>query len=363
MTRHIVSLLVSALACLTLLCGGAMGSDAVVTSGQASLAAYPETARERALLVALDNACAVKGIEIESQSIVDMGILIDDFIKTKTNAYVEHYEILEDGGRDGMWNVKVKAWVQKGAAREEADKAILSSHVVALFPSGKGSASLRDALAEKLASFGMSVVSDAALRAQFGNKYAAIASGDMTPGPEDMRFFLASYAVLVRSDVDPCGQAGNMEAFRANATIDLIDIRTGLSVFSSNESGRIFGKDLPQALSGGRRDQFPAAVVKPVVTDFLEKAGKEFNKRTRYVDIRIKGLASKEAFDSLRDVIKTLKWVDGIQDETYGAEESSMKVLFGEKTIYLAAMLEVRNAVSVKGYGWDWLSLTSRRDG
>lgn len=88
--------------------------EVVEATGMAPLTSDIKAAKESSLSDALKNALhLVVGVYISGESMVSKSILIDDEITSKTEGYIEKYEVIKEYTEDNFYKVKIKAYVRK----------------------------------------------------------------------------------------------------------------------------------------------------------------------------------------------------------------------------------------------------------
>ena len=112
-----------------------------------------EMAKQMAILDAKRTAVEPLGVQIDSETLISMGLTRADWITIKSGGYVKHYELLPGSGpvKDG-YRAKIRAWVKCGDAEKDEDMDLLSLHKILMIAEGPGSGEIEKALLRKLSS-------------------------------------------------------------------------------------------------------------------------------------------------------------------------------------------------------------------
>ena len=327
----------------------------VVVEGRAAIVVDPATARDRALVDAKVRAAEKCGVYVEERSIVNMGMTLDHFAQVKAFAFVKAYDVLKEWQKDGIYYVKIKAWIKEGKEKEEAKKALLSSRLILMLASGKGADTIESIMKEKLTSSGFSLLDREFIRTKVSPAtWQCLETGNISCVGKEFYPFLSNYLIRIKSKIKKSQDLGeDIKSFRATSEISCTQISTALLRPYSRKCGVVFGMDMEQALCGQRRDQFEKKIVEPLSSDFMKKLSEEFANSKRNIRILINGLPNRDAFDNFKLLVGELRWVDDISSENYHEGTGSLSVPYTEKSVYLASMIAFRSTYEVTTYTWD----------
>jgi len=331
-----------------------------VVEGRAAILTDPATARDRALIDARVKAVEKCGVMVEERSVVNMGLSLDHFAQVKAFAFVKAYDILKEWEKDDIYYVRIKAWIKEGTENEKARKELLSSRLILMLADGDGADTLESVMKEKLTGLGFSLLDSDFIKQKVSPAiWQCLKTGNLSCVGKELYPFLANYLIRINSEVKKSQNLGEgIMSFRANSKISCTQISTAFLKPYSRKCGVIFGLDGEQALCGSRPDQFERKIAEPLCSEFMEKLSKEFNKSKRNIRVSISGLPDKDAFDNFKLLVRELRWVGNISNESYNQGIGSLSVPYTEKSVYLASMIAFRSVYNVMGYTWDRIDVT-----
>jgi hypothetical protein len=331
---------------VTIVANQCPAADVVTGQGCAPLALGRDLALEMARKNALRNASERFGVRISSKTLVDMGILLDDFIHSKTLASVKSHDVLKEWERDGEFCAEVEAWIKEGG-QDEADRELACLRSFAVIARGSGSEIIRRILLSGLGKLGL---------------HAFRLPPDATTFRQVQKphRLLADYVILVESSMEFSQRNSGIESYSALAEISLMQFSKGQVVLHEPTGELVFGLNEDRALHGKRPDQFKARVAAPLAASFLTSLGQVTSSNTRDVSVKLAGPCAMEELRSFKDLLAALPWVEAVGDTRLWDSGCEVVVRYGEKSVYLASMIEVRGRYRVRSHGWDGIELVPR---
>lgn len=327
--------------------------------GEADISRYPQIYRDMAILIAKRNALESQGIIIDSQTLVDMGRLLDEIIKVETFGFIEKFHITSEENIGNTYQVIINAWVRTGKEREKTTQELLSQRNILMVARGEGSHKIGQVLKNKLADLNYSVFDSEFLWSRLSaQNWEYITLGEWKSLDESLYKFRADYLLQIKSDISYSQDNYGIKSFNANADIGLTQISTGKMKSYVSKEGIIFGLSKAQALNGNGKDQLEKRIAQPLCSDFLERLGQLFAQSERDIQVTIYGLRDKQEFDEFRDMLKSLRLgVKEVSNERYHEGTGTLLVRFDEKSIYLAGMIAFRDKYKILSYSWDSLEV------
>lgn len=333
--------------------------------GRAAIVIDPVTARDRALVDAKARASEACGVSVEERSVATMGMSLDHVAQIKAFAFIRAYEIISERSENGIYYVKIKAWIKAGDEKRAARKDLLSRRLILMLSEGKGADIIEDIMKEKLLQAGFSLLDRKFLQTKLtSGTWQCLKTGNTDCVGSEYYPFLADYLISISSRVRFSQKpASGIKSFRAGSEIRCTQISSAKMCSHAKKSDVIFGTDEEHAVYGSGGDQFLKAVAEPLASEFLHQLSKLFATRKREVRITIRDLPNREAFDDFRLLVKELRWVDGVANENFLDGVGMLSVHYSEKSIYLASMIAFREIYAVKKYTWDMIEVSFRRSG
>jgi len=293
--------------------------------GMAHLSKDLGLTRDLAILRAKQNAIEQLGVGIDSQTIVDMGMTLDDIIKVQTFGLVKACEVLSEGPEGDQYKVKIKAWVIPKEEEKEVLENLFAHRSMAIQAMGEGSSKIEQALLKHLTKGFYFIVDPGVSR--------------WTP----------DYNLIINSSINFSQETYGIRSYHANCEIKLVQRPNGKILISESMNGIIFGLNKRQAINGLRPDQFFKKIVSPLIEGFMKRLNKVAHIKEHQVKVIIQGLPSYKKFREFCRLIRGLRLgVKEVFNEKYDAGTGEVTVNYVEKTDYLAAMISFRSEYKIE---------------
>ena len=309
---------------------------AVMAEGMAAIEPDIAVARDLAILRAKQQALEQLGIGIQARSITDQGKALDEMIMVQTNGFVDSYEILEEGARDGNYHVRLATEVKSGDALAESYQSIFRGRILAIASDGPGSEMIVNQLRSELAA----------------GFFHVLGPTDQKPNSD----YSPDYSLEVHCLVTPYANAYDIMSFSVSASIAMTQTATCRQVLhtTTDKPVIIYGLDQNQALGGESRNQFAHKVVAPLINFFRESLKALAQRNSRITKISITNLPDLETFRAFREYVKNIRLgMVGLESAQYREGEGTLEVGYQEDSLYLAAIIAFRPEYQVKEQGKD----------
>ena len=314
----------------------ASGQAVVEAVGLARIEPDLSLAREIALLRAKQQALELLGTTLEAKTTAAQGRLLDEMIDVRTSGHMHSYEILEEGEKEGLYRVRIRAKVEKGKPIEGPRKAHSAEPTIQVLEKGPGSAMLGTEIREGLLGRGYQVLDG------------------------DQQDRVANYRIQVDSRVDLHSDLGEFQCFSVDARIDVTQPTVKRLVARVETDGPvlIYGKTLAHALNGNTVNQYRRRVDAVLLPAFWNKLDAIERTGARLVHMEISGLPDLKAFERFREYVRSIcLGGSGLQGEQFESGVGLLDVFYKEKSLYLATIIGYRPEYRVLGYHWDRLLL------
>jgi len=293
--------------------------------------------RDIAILRAKQAAIEKLGVGLTSDTIVDMGLLLDEVVKVQTFALVKAYEIISEGEEAGQYRVKIKAWIVPEDREKPVMENLFAHRSIVVQAKGEGSRTIEKELLSQL----------------IGKGYLVLDQGFAKWDPD--------YKIMCSSKIEFSEENLGIRSYHADCEIRLIKRSNArlLILERDPKDNRIFGTNRRQALHSRGPNAFPVKIARPMVKGFIKRLDTIAHIKEHDVDIIVKDVPDNRFFrDSFVGMIKAFRL--GIKDvfnERYDNGTGKVTVRYAEKTEYLAAMIGFRSQYKVKKVSWDQIDV------
>lgn len=299
-------------------------------------------ARDEALIDARRRALEqIAGVRVDAETITRNQVLFDQMVRTQTRGLIQAERVLDETVADGRVRVKIEAWVKSGEAQDRLEALLSELSIVVVFGEQnlgqrQEPSAVEGELVSRLVAGGYRVLDHAHVkRLAARDRLAALAAGDEQSAREIGLRFLANL-LLVGEATTRRGQSnqGIVSAYaRVNARV--LEAETGRVVATiALEQVRGFGRD---DVTAGERALGTAAGT--AAERLLESLAAYFKVKERRIDVRLRGLPSIDQYRRAKMLLEKQRWVSGVEEGGYAAEESVIRVIYPEKTLYLASRI------------------------
>ncbi len=329
-----ISLIILAIHLLSPTVGYSQETDRfVLAEGTAPIRGDMGQSRDIAILRAKQAAIEQVGIGLRSETIVDMGMLLDDIIKVQTFALVKAYEVIKEKQRGNEYWVQIKAWVVPKEKERPVMENLFAHRSIIVQAKGEGSRVIEKELLARLTR---------------GTYFV------LDPG---FRKWDPDYKIMIESGIEFSQRNHGIESYYADCEIRLIKRSNGKLVVQEvePEDNRIYGLNRNQALSSKGPNGFSGKIAEPMVSEFMKRLDATSHVKEHDVDIVVKGISNHRTFrDEFCKMLRGLRLgVKGVFNERYDGGTGKVTVRYAEKTDYLAAMIGFRSQYRVEEASWD----------
>jgi hypothetical protein len=332
-------------------------------------------ARNMAILDAKRQAVEPLGVQINSETIVSMGLTRADWLTIKAGGYVKHYEILPGSGRvKGGYRVKIKAWVKCGRAEKDETINLLSLHKILVIAEGPGSDEIERALVGGLSSPGYRYHDSGYVKNNVKPAtWNHLAGRRLFDLDNDVFKFMADLIIHIDSNVIFRKRAEKLSGswFRGKSGIRLYRIsgeKKGEPVIHvRRSSNKLFGTgagnvqaEMEDVLTTEHPNGFIRQIEKPLVSDFMNKLmeNRIFKVRERNITITMRDVPSRSEFEKFLTILNSQSGVNSSARELrQDGNTYTLSVKFPLKTLYLAYMLSGNRTYRLTGHGWNHIKL------
>jgi len=329
-----ISIFVVAICLFLVISGYAQEFDGfVVAEGIAPINSDMGLTRDVAILRAKQAAIEQVGIGLKSETIVDMGFVLDDIIKVQTFALIKAYEVINEERRSGNYWVQIRAWV----VPKEEEKPVM-----------------KNLFAHR--SFVVQAFGDEGCEAIEQKLLGRLTSGNYFVFDPSFPKWKPDYNIIIESAVEFSQSNTNIESYYANCKIKFVKSDGKLLVsIQEPEDNRIYGQNRRQAITGHGRNGFSQKIAKPMVKEFMQRLDSIAHDREHDIDVVITGIPNHTVFRAeFCRMLRALRLgVKKVFNEKYDGGTGRVTVSYAEKTDYLAAMIGFRGQYRVERATWD----------
>ena len=329
-----ISIFVGAICLFLVTSGHAQESDGlVIAEGIAPISSDMGLTRDIAILRAKQAAIEQVGIGLKSETIVDMGFVLDDIIKVQTFALIKAYEVINEEPRSGNYWVQIRAWVVPKEEEKPVMENLFAHRSIMVHANGEGSQTIEKKLLARLTN----------------NTYFVLDSSFTKWDPH--------FNIIIKSEVEFSQKNNQLESYYADCEIKLVKQSTRKLLLSIQEpeDNRIYGLNKRQAITGHGRNGFSQKIAELMVKEFMQRLDVIAHVREHDVNVVITGIPNYTVFrEKFCRMLRALRLgVKKVFNENYDGGTGRVTVSYAEKTDYLAAMIGFRSQYRVERATWD----------
>jgi hypothetical protein len=300
-------------------------------------------ARDEGLIDARRRALEqVAGVQVDAETITRNQALFDQLVRTQTRGLIQSDRVLEEGPTgDGRYRVRIEAWVKAGEVQERLESLVSElSLVVVLTEQNLGQPQaqpvVENEVVSRLVGSGYRVLDHAHVsRLAARDQLAALLRGDEQAAREIGLRFLSNLIVIGQATTRISQNTQGIVSAYARVTARVIEAETGRVIANvSLDQVRGFARD---ETSAGERAL--AGAGKPAAEQLLQALDGYFKRKERRIDVRLRRLPSLDEYRRAKAFLEKQRWVTGVVEGGYAADESLLTLLYPEKTLYLAARI------------------------
>ena len=329
-----ISIFIVAICLFLVTTGYAQESDGfVVAEGIAQISSDIGLTKDIAILRAKQAAIEQVGIGLKSETIVDMGFVLDDIIKVQTFALIKAYEVINEEHRSGNYWVQIRAWVVPKEEEKPVMENLFAHRSIMVHANGEGSQTIEKKLLARLTN----------------STYFVLDSSFTKWDPH--------FNIIIKSEVEFSQKNNHLESYYADVEIRLVKQFDGRLLVSVQEpeDNRIYGLNRRQAITGPGRNGFSQKIAEPMVRKFMQRLDVIAHVREHDVEIVVTGIPNYTVFrEEFCRMLRALRLgVKKVFNENYDGGTGRVTVSYAEKTDYLAAMIGFRSQYRVEMVVWD----------
>jgi hypothetical protein len=298
-------------------------------------------ARDEALIDARRRALEqVAGVRVDAETITRNQMLFDQIVRTQARGLIQAERVLEEGATgDGRFRARIEAWVKGVEAQDRIDSLVSEVSMIVVVTEenlGKRQAQpvVENDIISELRAAGYDVRDAAQLQRVLGrDQRAALERGDAAAAREVGLKFLANLLVVGEASTQPSQNNSGIISAYARVTARIIEA----------ETGRIVGNVSLRAVRGFARsveiagENALAEAGKPTAEQLRGALDGYFKKKERRIEVRLRGVPSLDEYRRAKMLLEKQRWVGGVDEGGYAADQSLIYVTYPEKTLYLAS--------------------------
>ena len=343
---------------------GLCAEKCVQTEGEAAIV-EKDVPSAKAEAVARAKWAAIEqtvGAEVQSGSIVQGFVLVDEIIKTQAAGVVKSWQLLSAEERADTVLVKIRACVEPKLAQEAVSSLSLNNGIAVFLPARKPAARetdefeetnfLSETLIGKLAEQGYRVIDVAPTRAADAAEIeTAMKTGSTLALRSLMYRFLSNILVIGKIDYAVSTKKGedigyglsmpfNNVTVRVSYRMVARDGKTGNTVIlaAGTEQARGIARTVEDAAAEGMKNL--AGKLAPTV---LDKVASFIRGNVKKVAIRVKGVADLDTNNEIKGMLQQIVWVTEVEERRMG----EFTVGYPENPLYLANSLRQKGRFRV----------------
>lgn len=302
-------------------------------------------ARDEALIDARRRALEqVAGVRVDAETITRNQLLFDQMIRTETRGLIQADRVLEEAPTgDGRYRVRIEAWVKAGEVQDRLESLLSELSVVVLIPEqnlGQPQAQpiVENEIVSQLGSSGYRVLDHAQVRrVAERDQLAALLRGEEQAAREIGLRFLSNLIVVGEVTTRFSQSTQGIISAYARVTARAIEAETGRVIPQSNVSLSQVRGFAQNQVAAGERALLNAS--KPAAEHLVKALDEYVKRKERRIEVRLKGLPSLDEYRRAKAFLEKQRWVSGVAEGGYSADESVIALMYPEKTLYLASRI------------------------
>jgi len=300
-----------------------------------------EDAKQRAVEQAV-------GLYVEEETLVQQGLLVDNFVRTRASGYVQDYLITKQPWTDeiGLRRVRITANIRPQVKEGLVKEVCSDEALVVVIPEQVDGAALSEPIVQnevitRLIEAGLRVKDAAQLKnIQERERALKTLQGDARAAAEIGLRFLANIVVTGQAEATcveerPFGTTFRFYTYGARVTLRAVKTDTAEIIFNKDFFVDKVG-DVHRATAARKALQSVLASVGDYV---VERMREHLGNLKRRVIVEAEGLPDALALDRLKNLISSQRWVEEVRLEAFSPERSAISLTYGPKTAFLASRL------------------------
>jgi hypothetical protein len=321
---------------------GVEGAAAIITD----LPTADEEALTNAKFRAVEQAL---GLYVEEQTLVEQALVVDNFVRTKAQGYVDSFVVTKGPwtDEDNVRHVVITASVRPELPGDVLKEVVSEESIVVLLPEyvdgeEQGEGLVTNEIITSLVEQGYRVKDVSQLLAIKGRDVALAAlRGESEAVAQIGLRFLANVIVTGRAEAElvasgPFGKSYRFYTYRATATVKAVKADTGDIIFNKQIQGKNFGGlDKVGSAQGAL-----ANVSRSLTKYMLEQMSSLFEESAREITVEVLDLPSSDAHERFKNFLSELRWVEEVKAEEFSPQRSVFTCKYAPKTILLATRMD-----------------------
>jgi len=325
--------------------------------GMAAIITDVPTADEEAVTNAKFRAVEqAVGLYVQEEALVEQAILVDQFVRTRAQGYVESFVITKQPWTDAdqIRHVVITASVAPQLPGDILKDVVSEESIAVLLPEYIDGEEQQEGL---ITNDVITALVEQEYRVKDVSQLLAIKERDsaLRAEPEvsakiGLRF-LTNVIVTGRVEASlvssgPFGYSYTRYTYRATATIRAVKADTGDIIFNKQIRGR----------NSAGLDQLAAAqaalenITEPLTDYMLRQMSSLFEETAREITVEVLDLASSDAHARFKNFLSSVRWVQEVEAEEYSSERSIFTCKYAPKTILLASRMDRPNEYKLLEY-------------
>ena len=288
------------------------------------------------------------GLYVEEETLVQQGLLVDNFVRTRASGYVQDFITTKQPWTDtiGLRRVEITAnirpQVKEGLIKEIcSDEALLVAIPEFVGEDPSSEPVVQNEVISRVLDAGFRVKDATQLKnIQERERALKILGGDEKAAAEIGLRFLANIVITGRAEATfvaerPFGQSFTSYTYRGRATVRAVKTDTAEIIFNKD----FFGKNVMDLDKAAAAQKALQSVLAPLGDFVVERMREHLGSLKRQVLVEIEGLPDEKALERFKNLVSALRWVEEVAVENFATERSRISLTYAPKTAFLASRL------------------------
>jgi hypothetical protein len=303
------------------------------------------------------------GTEVKAQSFVQNFTLVEDVIKTQVGGVIKSYKVLDQGRKEDMVTVKVRACVEPAKAREAVSSLALNNSLAVFIPARKPGKRgdefeetniLSETLIGKLTDQNYKVVDVAPTQAVDAlDIEKAVKSGSTMAVRSMMYKFLSNIIIIGKVDYTISTKKGEDIGYGLSMPFNNVTVRLDYRIVAKNKAGNMeiltaateqgkgLANNVEDAAAEGLKD-----LAEKLTPKVLDKVASYVQGNVKQVSIKVNGVTDLDTNMEIKNILQNIVWVTGVEDKQMG----EFIVSYPENSIYLANSIKQKGNFNVVNF-------------
>lgn len=308
----------------------------------------------------------VVGTEVKVQSLVQNFSLVEDAIKTQVSGVVKSFNILDEGNKDGLLSVKIKACVEPKQAKEAVSTLALNNSIAVFIPARKPGTTrskgvfeenniLSETLIGRLTDQGYTVVDVAPTQAVDALEIEKAIKNENFLAIRSMMYkFLSNLIIIGKIDYTISTKKGADIGYGISMPFNHATVTLTYRVIAKNnktgnmeiltagtQKAKGIAPDIEDATNNGM-----AELAEKLCPAILDEVAKYIQDNVKKIQVKISGVPDFETNMDIKETLQNIVWVTGVEEKQIG----EFVVSYPENMVYLANSLKQRDHLKVVNF-------------